>query len=99
MGSEALILNFNHVVLFLATRETVVVSRRSIGWFRHLNHQNLSTGDDFIHSRRKNHLVPFLDPREAVAPLANDPIMLERSIQLFRHLEPQNVSIISDSID
>ena len=35
---------------------------------------------------------------EAVAPLANDPIMSGRSIQSFRHLEHQNPSIISDSI-
>ena len=36
--------------------------------------------------------------RDALAPLANDPIMLDTSIWLFRHLEHQNPSIISDSI-
>ena len=36
--------------------------------------------------------------REAVEPLANDPIIVGRSIQLFRHLGHQNPSIISDSI-
>ena len=35
---------------------------------------------------------------EAVAPLANDPIMLGRPIQSFRDLEHQNLSIISDSL-
>ena len=75
------------------------MSGRSIWLFRHLKHQNLSTGDGFIHSRVKTHLVPFLDTREAVAPLVNDPIMSERLIQLFGYLEPQNLSIISDSID
>ena len=43
-------------------------------------------------------LFPFLVTREAVAPLANDPIMSEISICSFRHLERQNPSIISDSI-
>ena len=33
-----------------------------------------------------------------MAPLSNDPIMLDRSIWLFRHLEYQNPSIISDFI-
>ena len=36
--------------------------------------------------------------REAVAPLANDPIMWEKLIGLFRHLECQDPSIISESI-
>ena len=40
----------------------------------------------------------FLAFREAVVPLSNDPIMLERSIRSFRHLECKNPSIISDSI-
>jgi len=67
----------------------ILVSR----WlFRHLKHQNLSTGDDFIHSSRINFLVLFLATREAVAPLANDPIMLGTSIWSIRHLEHQNPS-------
>ena len=64
--------------------------------FRHLKHQNLSTGDDFIQISGMIFLVPFLDTKEALAPLANDPIMSGRSIQSFRHLEHQNLSIFSD---
>ena len=75
-----------------------IMSGRLILLFRHLKQQNLSTGDDFIHSSGIIFLVPFLATREAVAPLANDPIMSGRSIWLFRHLERQNPSIISDSI-
>ena len=62
----------------------ILMSRQS---FRHLKHQNLSTGDDFIHSSGIIFLVPLLATMEAVAPLANDPIMSGRSIRLFRHLE------------
>ena len=36
----------------------------------------MSTSDDFIHSSGLIFLVPFLAAREAVAPLANNPIML-----------------------
>ena len=43
--------------------------------FRHLKHQNLSTGDDFIYSSGIIFLVPFLATREAVVLLTNDPIM------------------------
>ena len=66
--------------------------------FRHLKHQNLSTGDDFIYSSVIIFLVPFLATREAVALLAKDPIMSGTSILSFRHLEHQNVSIISEDI-
>ena len=66
--------------------------------FRHLKHQNLSTGDDFIYSSGIIFLVPFLATREAVALLAKDPIMSGTSILSFRHLEHQNVSIISEDI-
>ena len=66
--------------------------------FRHLNHQNLSTGDDFIHSSGIIILVPLLATMEVVVPLGNDPIMSGRSIWSFRHLEHQNPSIISESI-
>jgi len=38
--------------------------------------------------------VPFLATREAVAPLANDPIISSRLIQLFRHLKHQNLSTV-----
>ena len=48
--------------------------------FRHLKHQNLSTGDDFIYSSGIFFLVKFLTSREAVAALANDPFMSGRSI-------------------
>ena len=44
-------------------------------------------------------LVQFQTTMEAVAPLANDPIMFGRPIGSFRDLENQNPSIISDSID
>ena len=75
-----------------------IMSGTSIRSFRHLKHQNLSTGDDFIHSSGIIFLVPLLATMEAVAPLANDPIMSGRSIRSFRHLQCQNPSIISDSI-
>ena len=61
--------------------------------FRHLKHQNLSTGDDFIYSSGIIFLVPFLATREEVVPLVSDPIMWERLIHSFRHLEHQNLSI------
>ena len=60
--------------------------------FRHLKHQNLSTGDDFIYSSGIIFLVPFLTTMEVVALLANDLIMSGTSIRLFRHLEHQNIS-------
>ena len=65
------------------------MSRQS---FRHLKHQNLSTGDDFIYSSGIIFLVPFLATREAVALLANDLIMSGTSIRSFRHLKYQNLS-------
>ena len=45
-----------------------------------------------------NNTSPFLTTREAVVPLANNPIMLRKLIQSFRHLEHQNLFIISNSI-
>ena len=42
--------------------------------FRHLKHQNLSTGDDFIYS--SGFIVPLLAIMEVVVLLANDLIML-----------------------
>ena len=66
-----------------------------IGLFRHLKHQNLSTGDDFIHSSRIIRLVPFFATMEVVALLVNDLIMLGTSIRSFRHLEHKNQSLIS----
>ena len=76
-----------------------ILSERSIRLFRHLKHQNLSIGDDFIYSSGIIFLVPFLFTREVVVLLANDLIMSDTSILSFRHLEHQNLSIISDSID
>ena len=70
----------------------LIMSGTSIQSFRHLKHQNLSTGDDFIYSSGIIFLLPFLATREAVAPLANDPIMSGTSIRLCRHLEHQNPS-------
>jgi len=46
--------------------------------FTHLKHKNLSAGDDFIHRSGMSFLVPYLATKEAVALLANDPIMLGR---------------------
>ena len=66
--------------------------------FRHRKHQNLSTCDDFIHSSGMIFLVPFLATREAVAPLANIPIMSDILIWLFRHLKYQNLSTGDDFI-
>ena len=43
--------------------------------FRHLKHQNLSTGDDFIYSSGIIFLVSFLAIMEVVALLTNDFIM------------------------
>ena len=76
-----------------------IMSYTTIKLLRHLKHQNLSTGDDFIDSSGKIFLVQFLATKEALASLAYDPIMLGISIWLFKHLECQNPSIISDSID
>ena len=82
------------LVPILATRELVaplandpIMQERLIQLFRHLKHQNLSTGDDFIYRSGIFLLVLFLATSETVALLANDPIMLGRSIQLFRHLK------------
>ena len=66
--------------------------KRLIQLFRHLKHQNLSTGDDFIYSSGIILLVPFFATKEAVAPHANDPIMLGTLIRLFGHLKYQNLS-------
>ena len=94
------------LVPFLATREAVaplakdlIMLGTSIWLFRHLKHQNLFTGDDFIYSSGIIFLLPFLATEEALAPLTNVPIMSARSIWSFRHLESQNPSIISDSIE
>ena len=91
------------LVPILATMEALVplannpiMLGRLLQSFRHLKHQNLSTGDDFIHSNGIILLVPFLATTEVVALLANDLIMLGTSIWLFRHLEHQNPSIISE---
>ena len=46
----------------------LMMSGTLIWSFRHLKHQNLSTGDDFIYSSGIFFLVPFLATREAVAP-------------------------------
>ena len=69
-----------------------IMSGTSIWSFRHLKHQNLFTGDDFIYSSGINFLVPFLATREAVVPLANDPFMSGTSIRSFRHLKHQILS-------
>ena len=73
----------------------IFVSRQS---FRHLKHQNISNGDDFMYGSGIILLVPFLATKEALAPLTNVPIMSGRSIRSFRHLEHQNPSILSGDI-
>ena len=70
----------------------LIMSSTSIQSFRHLKHQNLSTGDDFIYSSVIFFVVPFLTTREALGILSNDPIMSGTSIWSFRHLEHQNPS-------
>ena len=70
----------------------------SIWSFRHLKHQNPSTGDDFIHRSGIIFLVQFLATKKALALLANEPILSDRLIQSFRHFECHNQSLISDSI-
>ena len=60
--------------------------------------RHVSTDDDFIYSSGIIFLVPFLATMEAVALLANDPIILGTSIRSFRHIEHQNPSIISGDI-
>ena len=62
----------------------LIMSGTSIQSFRHLKHQNLSNGDDFIYSSGIFFLVPFMASREAVALLANDLIMLGTLIRSFR---------------
>ena len=71
---------------------------RLIQSFRHLKHQNLSTGDDFIYSSGIIFLVPFLATKEAVALLTNNLIIAGTSIQSFRHLKHQNLSTGDDFI-
>ena len=75
-----------------------IILGRSIQSFKHLKHQNLSTGDDFIYRSGIFFLVPFMATGEAVVLLANDFIMSGTSIRSFRHLEHQNPSIISEDI-
>ena len=73
------------LVPFLATRELVaplqkdpIMSGILIGMFKHLKHQNLSTGDYLIHTREIIVLVPFLFTKEALTLLTNFPIIWGR---------------------
>ena len=66
---------------------------------RAISIRHVSTGDDFIYSSGIILLVPFLATMEAVALLANDPIMSSRSKWSFKNLEHQNSSKITDNID
>ena len=84
----------------------LIMSGRLIWSFRHLKHQNLPTGNEFIHQGSitmakiciRGVVVPLLATREAVALLSNDHIMSERSIRSFRHLKHQNLSTSDDFI-
>ena len=96
----------NFLVPCLATREVVappandpIMSGRSKQLFRHPEHQNLSTGDDFVQSSGIIFLVPFLATRDLLVLIANDPIMSGRLIRSCRYLEYQNLSISLDFID
>ena len=67
------------LVPILATLEALAplannpaMSGRSIRSFRHLKHQNLYTGDEFILSSGTNFLVPLLATKEALALFLND---------------------------
>ena len=44
-------------------------------------------------------LVQFFDTRKAVAPLADDPILLCRTIWSLRHPDIENLPILKDLID
>ena len=55
-----------------------IMSGRLIRMFKHLKHQNLSTDDDFIHTRQIIVLVPFLFTKEALTLLTNYPIIWGR---------------------
>ena len=61
--------------------------------FKHLKHQNLSTGNDFIHGSGIFFSFIFVH-QGAVALLANNLIMSGTSIRSFRHLEYQNLSMV-----
>ena len=93
------------LVPILATKTLVmppakdsIMMGRFLWLFRHLKHQNLSTGDGFVQSSGIIFLVPFLATKEALVPLANNPMVWGRSIRSFRHLKCQNLFIISYSI-
>ena len=54
--------------------------------FKHLKYQNLSTGDDFIHTRQIIVLVPFLVTKEALSLLTNYPTTVDKIIIIGRIL-------------
>ena len=68
------------IFAFVPIATDPIMLGRSTQSFRHLKHQNLSAGDDFIYSSRIIFLVPFLAIRQVVVPLANDLIMWGTSI-------------------
>ena len=72
----------------------ILVSRQL---FSYLQYKNLSTFNYSIHNG--GIFLPFLATMEAVALLANDPIMSSRSKWSFKNLEHQNSSKITDNID
>ena len=78
------------LVPILATRALVVplandtiMSGRLRQSFRHLKHQNLSTGDDFFHNNSIILLVQFLAIKKALVQLTNDPILSRRLMVSF----------------
>ena len=64
-----------------------IMSGTLIRLFRHLKHQNVSTGDDFIYNCEMILLAPFLATREVMGLLTNDPIMLGTSIRFYKYLK------------
>ena len=75
-----------------------IMSGRLLQSFKHLKHQNLSTGDDSIHSSGIICLVQFFTTKKVLAPHSHDPIMSERLIWSLRHLKHQNLSTCDDFI-
>ena len=72
---------------------------RLIQSFKHLKHQNLSTGYGLIQSSGIIYLVLFLANKEVLTLFGNGPSMSCRSRRLFRHLKHQNLFTGLDSID
>ena len=71
---------------------------RSIQLFKNLENQNLSTGDDFIHSSGIIFCISFLANKELLATIAYVTMMSGISMQWLRHLQHQILSTGDDFI-